>query len=164
MINLLVTVFGGLLLIGGFYGMSLGFSAPPNILFFFLGLCSSVLGLIIMGLFGSKIDFSRQEISAPKKMAKKPSKTQMMPKGAVKKEKLEKISKTIKTEPNTAKGKEKPVKPKPKVKQAEPIPTKGNPVKFTPNNVEGKEKPVKPIPKIKPVKSKKASKDAKRKK
>ncbi len=162
MINLLVTVFGGLLLIGGFYGMSLGFSTPPNLSFFFLGLCSSVLGLVIIGLFGSKIDFSRQEIRAPKKMGKEPVKTpKIAPKKVVKKEKLEKISKTIKTEPNTEEGNEKPVKPIPKVKQAEPIPTKGKPVKVIPNAVEEKEKPVKPIPKIKPVRSKKVSKDAK---
>ena len=181
MINLLVTVFGGLLLIGGFYGMSLGFSAPPNLLLFFLGLCSSVLGLIIVGLFGSKIDFSRQEIMAPKKMGKESVKTpKSAPKEAVKKEKLKKISKTIKTKPDTVEEKEKPVKPKPKVKKAEPIPTIGNPVRSVPkvkqaetvpNVAEEKETPVlntvqkgkqiRPLPKIKPVKSKKVSKDLK---
>ena len=140
MINLLVTVFGGLLLIGGFYGMSFGFSTPPNLLLFVLGLCSSVLGLLLMGLFGSKINFSRPEKTP--KMGKKALKTpKMAPKEAVKKDKLETISKTIK---KTAEEKEKPVKPKPKVKKAEPIPTKG-----------------KPIPKIKPVKSKTAPKNTK---
>jgi hypothetical protein len=138
MINLLVTVFGGLLLIGGFYGMSLGFSTPPNLLFFFLGLCSSVLGLLLMGLFGSKINFSRPEKTPKKEQVKTPK---MAPKEAVKKDKLETISKTIKT---TEDEKEKPVKPKPKVKKAEPIPTKG-----------------KSIPKIKPVKSKTAPKNTK---
>ncbi|AEG18522.1 hypothetical protein [Methanobacterium paludis] len=140
MINLLVTVFGGLLLIGGFYGMSRGFLTPPNLLLFFLGLCSSVFGLLLMGLFGSKINFSRPEKTP--QMGKKALKTpKMAPKEAVKKDKLETISKTIK---KTAEEKEKPVKPRPKVKKAEPIPTKG-----------------KPIPKIKPVKSKKAPKNTK---
>ena len=50
MINLLVTVFGGLLLIVGFYGMSFGFSTPPNFGLFFGGLCSSVFGTYFNGI------------------------------------------------------------------------------------------------------------------
>ncbi len=58
MINLLVTVFGGLLLILGFYGMSFGFSTPPNLGLFFGGLVSSVFGIILMIFYGSRINLS----------------------------------------------------------------------------------------------------------
>ena len=54
MINLLVTVFGGLLLILGFYGMSFGFSTPPNFGLFFGGLVSSVFGIILMIFYASR--------------------------------------------------------------------------------------------------------------
>lgn len=59
MINVIVAIFGGLLFIAGFYFMYLGFSIPPNPLFFFLGLISAVLGMILVVLFGSSIDLSR---------------------------------------------------------------------------------------------------------
>ena len=70
MINLLITVFGGLLLILGFYGMSFGFSTPPNLGLFFGGLVSSVFGIILMIFYGSRIDFSRDKSEKPKAIPK----------------------------------------------------------------------------------------------
>ena len=98
MINLLITVFGGLLIIGGFYSMSFGFSTPPDFLFFTLGICSSVLGLILVVIFGSRIDFSKKGTQAPK--------TKEIPREALKKEiKSEKIGKPIRPTPKIVKGK-----------------------------------------------------------
>ncbi len=56
MINLIITACGILLVVGGFYAMSFGFSTPPNPLLFFLGLFLSVLGAILVIMFGSKIE------------------------------------------------------------------------------------------------------------
>lgn len=122
MINLLVTVFGGLLLIGGFYGMSFGFSTPPNFGLFFAGLCSSVFGIILMVFFSSKIDLSRSKPVSKNKVPKKAPKPVGTKKGA-----LENIGKTIKP-PKTAKPsapsqKIQPVKSKP-AKAEEKAPSK----------------------------------------
>lgn len=96
MINLLITVFGGLLIIGGFYSMSFGFSTPPDFLLFTLGICSSVLGLILVVIFGSRIDFSKKGTQAPI--------TKEIPRQALKKEiKNEKIGKPIKPTPKIVK-------------------------------------------------------------
>ena len=67
MINLIVSVFGALLVIGGFYFMYLGFNIPPNPVAFFVGLIASVLGLILLIFFGSRIDFSKGAMPKPKK-------------------------------------------------------------------------------------------------
>lgn len=97
MINLLITVFGGLLIIGGFYSMSFGFSTPPDFLLFTLGICSSVLGLILVVIFGSRIDFSKKGTQAPI--------TKEIPRQALKKEiKNERIGKPIKPTPKIVKG------------------------------------------------------------
>ena len=97
MINLLITVFGGLLIIGGFYSMSFGFSTPPDFLLFTLGICSSVLGLILVVIFGSRIDFSKKGTQAPI--------TKEISRQALKKEiKNEKIGKPIKPTPKIVKG------------------------------------------------------------
>lgn len=97
MINLLITVFGGLLIIGGFYSMSFGFSTPPDFLLFTLGICSSVLGLILVVIFGSRIDFSKKGTQAPI--------TKEIPQQALKKEiKNEKIGKPIRPTPKIVKG------------------------------------------------------------
>ncbi|MDD1773966.1 MAG: hypothetical protein LUQ24_00375 [Methanobacterium sp.] len=58
MINLVVTIFGGLMIIAGFYAMSFGFATPPNILLFFLGLIMAVAGLFLVIIFSSGIEFS----------------------------------------------------------------------------------------------------------
>jgi hypothetical protein len=97
MINLLITVFGGLLIIGGFYSMSFGFSTPPDFSLFTLGICSSVLGLILVVIFGSRIDFSKKGTQAPI--------TKEIPRQALKREiKNEKIGKPIKPTPKIVKG------------------------------------------------------------
>ena len=97
MINLLITVFGGLLIIGGFYSMSFGFSTPPDFSLFTLGICSSVLGLILVVIFGSRIDFSKKGTQAPI--------TKEIPRQALKKEiKNEKIGKPIRPTPRIVKG------------------------------------------------------------
>ena len=94
MINLLVTIFGGLLLILGFYGMSFGFSTPPNFGFFFVGLCSSVFGIILMIFFAGRINMTRSESEKPKVKI-----TQIAPKhvdAKPKKGPIERIGKNIK--------------------------------------------------------------------
>ncbi len=67
MINLIVSVFGALMVIGGLYFMYLGFSIPPNPLAFFVGLIASVFGVILIIFFGSRIDLSGGVISRPKR-------------------------------------------------------------------------------------------------
>lgn len=68
MINLIITALGIVLVIGGFYAMSFGFSTPPNPLLFFIGLFLSVLGAIIVIMFGSKIETENlTQIKMPKK-------------------------------------------------------------------------------------------------
>jgi hypothetical protein len=114
MINLLVTVFGGLLLILGFYGMSFGFSTPPNFGLFFGGLCSSVFGLILMVFYASKVDLSRSKTTKPRK--KIPKQAPKPVTGKAKKGAIESIGKNIKPPAKTAKTSPqiKPVKkPKP---------------------------------------------------
>jgi len=71
MINLIVTVFGGLLLIIGFYGMSFGFSTPPELGLFFGGLVSSVFGVMLMVFFGSRVNLSRSSSKPRSKIPKK---------------------------------------------------------------------------------------------
>ncbi|HEX3014267.1 MAG TPA: hypothetical protein VHO92_08350 [Methanobacterium sp.] len=68
MINLIITALGIVLVIGGFYAMSFGFSSPPNPLLFFAGLCLSVLGAILVIMFGSKIESGNlTAVKMPKK-------------------------------------------------------------------------------------------------
>ena len=66
MINFVITVFGVLMIIAGFYSMSYGFTTPPNPLLFFVGLICSVLGLLLVIIYGSRIEFTGLNISAPK--------------------------------------------------------------------------------------------------
>ena len=107
--NLLVTIFGGLLLILGFYGMSFGFSAPPNFGLFFGGLCAAVFGIILMIIYATKVDLSRPNVQKPKATSKDiPKHVEAKPrKGAI-----DSIGKNIKP---TAKPKSsQKIKPKPK--------------------------------------------------
>ena len=124
MINLLITVFGGLLLILGFYGMSFGFSTPPNLGLFFGGLVSSVFGIILMIFYGSRINLSRDKSEKPKAIPK------VVPKHVDSKPKkgpIESIGTNIKPAAKPVKPKIKP-KPKPvsidQTKPAEPAPEK----------------------------------------
>ena len=153
MINLLVTVFGGLLIILGFYGMSFGFSTPPNFGLFFAGLCSSVFGIIIMVFFASRINMTGSETEKPQvKMAKiAPKHVDAKPK----KGPIERVGTNIKP---AAKPKSSPkIKPKPKpvsIDKTKPVsekPVSEKPVSEKPVS----EKPVseKPVKKINPISS-----------
>ncbi len=64
MINLIITIFGVVLVILGFYSMSFGFLTPPDLRFFLIGLFSTVLGVILIIFFGSQI--SRENLSSTK--------------------------------------------------------------------------------------------------
>ncbi len=137
MINLIVTVFGGLLLILGFYGMSFGFATPPELGIFFGGLCSSVFGVMIMVFFGSRVNLPR---SSSKQRTKIPKQVPKPVKGMNRKGALENIGKNIKPPA-------KPVKPSPKIKpQPKPVSVE----KSKPSTTDIKE-PQKPAKKITPV-------------
>lgn len=104
MINLVITAFGLLLLILGFYLMSFGFGTPPNISFFFVGLCFAVFGVIIIVFFGGRISLSEFKVPSPKvAIPKKEKKAPKGPKGITPKK--IKIGKPIKPKPK-AKGTE----------------------------------------------------------
>ena len=111
MINLIVSVFGALMVIGGFYFMYLGFNIPPNPLAFFIGLIASVLGLILVIFFGSKIDLSKGAMPGSKKakIPKKPGATPVKPKKMPVKDK--------KPSESVLSSEARPIKPKPRVKQ-----------------------------------------------
>ncbi|MBI4813806.1 MAG: hypothetical protein HY802_05780 [Methanobacterium sp.] len=126
MINLIISVFGALLVIGGFYFMYLGFNIPPNPVAFFVGLIASVLGLILLIFFGSRIDFSKGAMPKPKK-AKTPKAAVTAP---VKPKKMpvkdKKPSKPAQTPEPRA------IKPKPRIREEPkfgPAPTSTPPLK-----------------------------------
>lgn len=77
MINLLITIVGAALVIGGFYAMYIGIRSPPNLLSFFIGLCISVLGAMLIIFFGSKINFADLNVKTPKKDVSKNNKPQI---------------------------------------------------------------------------------------
>lgn len=57
MINLIITAFGIVLVIGGIYAMyNWGFATPPNILAFFVGLLLAVVGMVLVVLFAGRIE------------------------------------------------------------------------------------------------------------
>lgn len=141
MINLIVSVFGALMVIGGLYFMYLGFSIPPNPLAFFAGLIASVFGVILIIFFGSRIDLSGGVISRPKK--------EVSPKPSTKKAKPVKVPPKVKKHSipcDTSKSKV--IKPKP-VPKEEPKLIK--PTKTTPSEKKGKA--IKPQKTIKPEKA-----------
>lgn len=141
MINLIVSVFGALMVIGGLYFMYLGFSIPPNPLAFFVGLIASVFGVILIIFFGSRIDLSGGVISRPKK--------EVSPRPSVKKSKPVKVPPKVK-KPSIPRdtSKSKAIKPKP-VPKEEPKLIK--PTKTTPSEKKGKA--IKPQKTIKPKKA-----------
>lgn len=108
MINLIVSVFGALLVMGGFYFMYLGFNIPPNPIAFFVGLIASVFGLILMIIFGSRIDLSKGTMPKPKK-AKTPKAPATKPKKMPVKDKIPSKSAPI--------SESRVIKPKPRVKE-----------------------------------------------
>ncbi|AUB56959.1 hypothetical protein BK008_00575 [Methanobacterium sp. MZ-A1] len=111
MINLIVSVFGALMVIGGFYFMYLGFNIPPNPLAFFVGLIAAVLGLILVIFFGSRLDLSKGVMPKPKKakIPKKPGTAPVKPKKMPVKDKKP-------SEPALS-SELRAIKPKPRVKQ-----------------------------------------------
>lgn len=127
MIYLILMVVGLIFLIAGFYTMSFGFSTPPNFLLFFAGLCSFLIGFMMLILFGSKID-----AAALRPSRSKPKKAPTRDKTKIKKPPT--IKKTVESK-----------KPKPK-----PI----QPVKKAPEKVETKKEKaeIKPEKKRKPRK------------
>ena len=57
MINLIITAFGIVLVIGGIYAMyNWGFATPPNILAFFIGLLLAVVGMVLVVLFAGRVE------------------------------------------------------------------------------------------------------------
>ena len=70
MINKLIAAFGVVLIIGGFYAMTFGFSTPPSILLFFIGLILTVFGVIAVIIFGSKVDMGEFKRKPKEKVSK----------------------------------------------------------------------------------------------
>ncbi|MFZ2216749.1 MAG: hypothetical protein WAV17_06450 [Methanothermobacter tenebrarum] len=74
LIYLLVTGGGVGLLIIGLYLMSFGFGVPPSFGLFFLGLCLSVMGMLMIALFAGGIDLQSLKIeTTPKIPRRKPT-------------------------------------------------------------------------------------------
>jgi hypothetical protein len=118
MINLIVTVIGGLLVIGGFYLMYLGLIIPPNPLSFFLGLIAAVFGLILVIFFGGKVDLSRKGTLTPKPIPVIDGSTpRITPKKVVKDKKTQKSGKAVKPKAESSEiAPSKAIKPLPRVK------------------------------------------------
>jgi hypothetical protein len=96
MIKLIITIFGGLMIIAGFYAMYWGFAIPPNIFLFFIGLILAVAGLFLIIMFSSGIEMPERKISTTPRTV--PSSTPIMkarPK-PVKVEKEKVVSKEVK--------------------------------------------------------------------
>lgn len=117
MINLIITIFGGLMIIAGFYAMSFGFATPPNILFFLLGLCVAVLGLFLVIIFSSGIEFSQIKLpSTPKSV---PRQTPVM-KSRPKPVKVEKKPSKEEQRKETIENIEK-IKPRPRIRRPKKV-------------------------------------------
>jgi hypothetical protein len=181
MINLVITVFGVLMIIAGFYSMSFGFNTPPNPLFFFLGLISSVLGLLLLIIYGSSIESTDLKISAPtirkkkdvkvdsrgkevekiiksrakpkEKEAKPPKKTEMIIKSMIKPKMVEKPELVSDEKMETEVGKEeKEKKPITPLKKIIPRRTSTETVQKPAKVPTESEKTPPTVPKVKPVK------------
>jgi len=149
MINLIITIFGALLIVAGIYAMTFGFDTPPNFLFFFAGLCIAVLGFMLLIIFGSNVDLSQLKMPKTTKDSAKPERKvkRESPKSA------ERLKEVIQAKEKAKKKKTPPIKKdkvKEKVKAMEKKPVKAAPPvqKKVPKT---EKKPVKPAPK--PVKS-----------
>ncbi len=148
MINLLITVFGIVLVILGFYSMSFGFSTPPDLRLFLIGLFTTVLGVILLIFFGGQIgkDKSKSPVAPlPKERASAKDKERITSK-AMPKEIKPKPSRTIK-KPSEKKPKEqiKKLVTSEKPAKAETVPEK--PRKIKPKKVTDVKKPE---PQVKP--------------
>jgi sugar-specific transcriptional regulator TrmB len=167
MINLIVTVIGGLLVIGGFYLMYLGLIIPPNPLSFFIGLIAAVFGLILVIFFGSKVDLSREGTITTKPVVPAiidGSTPKITPKKVVKDKKTQKLGTAVKpkeikpkAEANVGTAPSKAIKSQSRVKDEPKFGPKAAKNETGPEELakEPKEQPhpkrVKPV--IKPVKS-----------
>jgi len=69
MINIVIAALGVVLVIGGFYSMSYGFRTPPSISFFFMGLVITLLGVLLVIIFGSKINMAEFKTSPEKRVS-----------------------------------------------------------------------------------------------
>ncbi|MDI6643663.1 MAG: hypothetical protein QME14_01285 [Methanobacteriaceae archaeon] len=149
MINLIITIFGALLIVAGIYAMTFGFDTPPNFLFFFAGLCIAVLGFMLLIIFGSNVDISQLKMPKTTKASAKPAEKvkSKSPKSA------ERLKEVIQAKEKAKKKEAPPIKKdkvKEKVKAMEKKPVKEvAPVQKKVPKPE--KKPVKPVPK--PVKS-----------
>jgi hypothetical protein len=108
MINMIVTIFGLLLVIVGFYLMYLGFLTPPSPLAFFLGLIMTVLGMIIIILFGSSMQLSKGSSAPKQKASPKTARTEAL-KGLT----VSKTNEKEKTPAKPIKRKVPPIRPRP---------------------------------------------------
>lgn len=159
MINLIVTIFGGILVIGGLYFMFLGFQTPPNPLYFFMGLIATVFGFILAIFFGSRIELKRGgKEAAGMKELKRP----VIP-PATKKTAEKAAPKAVKEKPGKVITPPKAKAIKPKAKPAEE-PKAVPKIKPKPSAIKPKEKPKKaPIePKKAPIEPKKAPMEPKK--
>lgn len=128
MINMIVTIFGLLLVIAGFYLMYLGFLTPPNLLSFFLGLILTVLGMIIMILFAGGASLPLGSSSSKKVSSPKTSRTNAL-KGLT----VSKPSKKDETSPKPVKRKVPPIRPRPAPKEeTSPAPKEETPTATKP--------------------------------
>ena len=128
MINMIVTIFGLLLVIAGFYLMYLGFLTPPNLLSFFLGLIMTVLGMIIMILFAGGASLPLGSSSSKKVSSPKTSRTNAL-KGLT----VSKPSKKDETSPKPVKRKVPPIRPRPAPKEeTSPAPKEETPTATKP--------------------------------
>jgi len=136
MIKMIVTIFGLLLVIAGFYLMYLGFLTPPSPLAFFLGLILTVLGMVIIILFAGSTTRPRIPTSPKKEVSPKTARTE-----ALKDLTVSKTPEKEKSYPKQVKRKVPPIRPRPAPKDTQtkpPLEEKPaeEPKKITPPNRE----------------------------
>lgn len=152
MINMIVTIFGLLLVIAGFYLMYLGFLTPPSPLAFFLGLIMTVLGMIIIILFAGSTGRSAALISNKKESSPKTTRTNALKGLAVSKTPEKETPEQEKSSPKPVKRKVPPIRPRPAPKDQTgttqpPVETKEGEEskKITPQPKENTPEPVKKV-------------------
>lgn len=152
MINMIVTIFGLLLVIAGFYLMYLGFLTPPSPLAFFLGLIMTVLGMIIIILFAGSTGRSAALISNKKESSPKTTRTNALKGLAVSKTPEKETPEKEKSSPKPVKRKVPPIRPRPAPKDQTgttqpPVETKEGEEskKITPQPKENTPEPVKKV-------------------
>jgi hypothetical protein len=149
---MIVTIFGLLLIIVGFYLMYIGFLTPPSLLSFFLGLIMTVLGMIIMILFAGGASLPIGSTSPKKASSPKTSRTEAL--------KDLTVSKTSEKEKKTAKPVKRklpPIRPRPAPKEETsatkpPVEAKEESKTIVPKPKETKPpEPVKKAPKVEKI-------------